>query len=81
MIKTKTKEMTKRLKAIAQRAALYSPPSMAPPISDAMAEVRLVVGERRSAGKALVFPITMATAKASPKALDRPKTKAVKTLS
>ena len=36
--------------AMVHRAVLYSPPSIAPPMSEAMAVVRLVVGERIESG-------------------------------
>ena len=60
------------------RAMLYSPPLEVLPISAAIAAVRLLVGEMIFAGKALVLPITMATARASPNALVRPRMMPVK---
>ena len=66
-------EMIYRSRAIVHRARLYSPPSAVLPISDASADVRFVVGERMSAGNALVLPITIATARASPSALESPR--------
>ena len=64
-------------KAIDHKAILYSLPSIAPPISEAIAAVKFVVGDKRLSGKAFILPITIATAKASPNARARPKTIAV----
>ena len=66
-------EMIYRRRAIDQSARLYSPPSAVFPISDASADVRFVVGERMFAGNDLVLPITIATASASPSALESPR--------
>lgn len=60
------------------RAALNSPPSIAPPISEAIADVRLFVASSRLFGNARIFPMTMETASASPKALAKPSTIAVR---
>ena len=68
----------KRSNAIDQSAALNSPPSIAPPISEAIAAVRLFVGASRLLGKAFIFPMTIATASASPNARASPSTIAVK---
>ena len=64
-------------KAIDHNAILYSLPSIAPPISAAIAEVKFVVGDNKLSGNAFILPITIATANASPNARARPKTIAV----
>ena len=69
----KRNDKRKRSNAIVHKAALYSPPSMAPPISAEIAVVNVLAGKKSDVGKTFIWPMTMATAKASPKARARPK--------
>ena len=66
-------DIRKRRSAIVQSAIFCSPPLAEFPISEAIAAVRLFVGDRIFLGNALVFPITIATASASPNALASPR--------
>ena len=59
--------------AIVHKAALYSPPSIAPPMSAEMAVVKVLAGRNSDVGKTFIWPITMATARASPRARARPR--------
>ena len=69
-----TKEITNKNNAMVHKAILYSLPSIVPPISAAIALVKLTVGSNKDLGKAFILPITIATAKASPKARAKPST-------
>ena len=69
----KNREIANNNSAMVQRADFISPPSMALPIWAAISVVRVFVVEKMLVGSAVVCPMTMATARASPKALARPK--------
>ena len=56
-----------------QRADFISPPSIAFPIWAAISVVSVFVVEKILVGRAVVCPITMATARASPNALASPR--------
>ena len=78
MTKMNKNDSRNRTKAIVHRAALYSPPSMAPPMSAEIAVVSVLAGRNRDVGKTFIWPMTMATARASPKARARPRIMPVK---
>lgn len=65
-------DMRNRSKASVHNAVFVSPPSIALPIWAVISVVSDLVVENMLSGSAVVCPITIATASASPKALARP---------